>query len=89
MNKNKNTFNKIELMYRSSKMNEERMNVMRANMPLPDMNDSMGNDSIMRYLPPIMNLNSVSHFLSISCGQLKLCEICVIHFVGDQTCQEC
>lgn len=62
MNKNKKNFNKIELMYRSSKMNEERMNVMRANMPLPDMNDAMGNDSIMRYLPPIMNLNSVSHF---------------------------
>lgn len=53
---------KIELMYRSSKMNEQKVNVMRANVPLPDMNDNEGKDSIIRYLPPIINLNSVSFF---------------------------
>jgi len=40
-------------------MNEEKMNVMRANMPLPDINDVDGKDSIIRYLPPINNLNAV------------------------------
>ncbi len=50
---------KVELMYRSSKMNEEKVNVMRANVPLPDINDVEGKDSIIRYLPPINNLNTV------------------------------
>ena len=53
---------KIELMYRSSKMNEEKVNVMRSNVPLPDLNDAEGKDSIVRYLPPIVNLNSVGFF---------------------------
>lgn len=48
----------IELMYRSSKMNEVKVNVMRANVPLPDINDAEGKDSIVRYLPPIANLNN-------------------------------
>lgn len=72
MNNNKKSHKKIELMYRSSKMNEERMNVMRANMPLTDINDSMGNDSIMRYLPPIMNLNNVSSLMKLSKPNLIL-----------------
>ena len=50
---------KIELMYRSSKMNEERMMLMQANSPLPDLNDLNGKESIVRYLPAI-NLHSVS-----------------------------
>ncbi len=50
---------KIELMYRSSKLNEERVNVMRSNSPLPNINDNDGKESIIRYLPPI-NLNDVS-----------------------------
>ena len=49
---------KIELMYRSSKLNEERVNVMRSNSPLPNINDNEGKESIIRYLPPI-NLNDV------------------------------
>ncbi len=46
-------------MYRSSKMNQERVNVMRANSPLPDVNDIEGKDSIVRYLPPIFDINDV------------------------------
>jgi hypothetical protein len=49
---------KIELMYRSSKMNEERMMLMRTNSPLPDLNDLNGKESIIRYLPSI-NLHNV------------------------------
>lgn len=52
---------KIELMYRSSKLNEERVNVMRTNSPLPDLNDNQGKESIIRYLPPI-NLHDVRLF---------------------------
>ncbi len=51
---------KIELMYRSSKMNEEKVNVMRANVPLPDLNDQEGKESIMRYLP-YLNVKSLKH----------------------------
>lgn len=58
MKKNKILRNEIELMYRSSKMNEEKVNMMRANVPLPDMNDNEGKHSILRYLPPIINLNN-------------------------------
>ena len=56
-----NKFNskKVELMYRSSKLNEQRVNIMRTNSPLPNVNDNEGKESIIRYLPPI-NLNEVS-----------------------------
>lgn len=56
--RNKIFRSEIELMYRSSKMNENKVSMMRANGPLPDMNDSEGKDSIIRYLPPIINLNN-------------------------------
>ena len=46
-------------MYRSSKLNEQRVNIMRTNSPLPNVNDNEGKESIIRYLPPI-NLNEVS-----------------------------
>ena len=46
--------NEVELMYRSSKMNEEKFGVLRANSPIPDLNDRNGRESIGRYLPPIM-----------------------------------
>ena len=58
MNKQLLIPSKIELMYRSSKMNEERMMLMRTNSPLPDLNDTHGKESIVRYLPSI-NLNTV------------------------------
>lgn len=58
MEKNLLIPHKIELMYRSSKMNEEKMMLMRTNSPLPDLNDAEGKESIVRYLPPI-NLNDV------------------------------
>jgi hypothetical protein len=58
MKKNLLIPHKIELMYRSSKMNEEKMMLMRTNSPLPDLNDAEGKESIVRYLPPI-NLNDV------------------------------
>lgn len=57
LNKTKILRNEIELMYRSSKMNEERMMLMRTNSPLPDLNDAQGKESIVRYLPSI-NLNT-------------------------------
>jgi hypothetical protein len=40
-------------MYRSSKMNEEKFGVLRADSPIPDLNDRYGNESISKYLPPI------------------------------------
>lgn len=40
-------------MYRSSKMNEEKFGVLRADSPLPDLNDKDGKEGISRYLPPI------------------------------------
>ena len=46
-------------MYRSSKLNEEKVNVLRSNSPLPDLNDLEGKSSIIQYLPPI-NLKTVS-----------------------------
>ena len=45
-------------MFRSSKLNEEKSGIMQANSPLPDLNNNNGNDSISRYLPPIINLNT-------------------------------
>lgn len=56
--RNKIFRSEIELMYRSSKMNENKVSMMRTNLPLPDMNDAEGKDSIIRYLPPIINLNN-------------------------------
>lgn len=56
---------KIELMYRSSKLNEERVSYMRTNQsPLPDLNDHEGKESIIRYLPPI-DLSDVYYFYTI------------------------
>lgn len=63
MNKQLLIPSKIELMYRSSKMNEERMMLMRTNSPLPDLNDAQGKESIVRYLPSI-NLNTVNYLIS-------------------------
>ena len=62
MKKNLLIPHKIELMYRSSKMNEEKMMLMRTNSPLPDLNDAEGKESIVRYLLPI-NLNDVYLFI--------------------------
>lgn len=45
--------NEIELMYRSSKLNEEKVCVLRSNSPLPDLNDRYGKEGIKKYLPPI------------------------------------
>jgi len=62
--------NKIELMYRSSKLNEEKVCVLRTNSPLPDLNDRFGRDGISKYLPPIeqkeqkkLRINSALEFL--------------------------
>jgi hypothetical protein len=78
---NQKTHKKIELMYRSSKMNEEKMNVMRANMPLPDINDVDGKDSIIRYLPPINNLNAVISLkvLSVKKETTTINKFCIFH----------
>ena len=55
---------KIELMYRSSKMNEERMMLMRTNSPLPDLNDLNGKESsVVRYLPSINFHNVIKIFI--------------------------
>lgn len=57
---------KIELMYRSSKMNEERSNMLRVGSPLPDINDNEGKESIVRYLPSI-DLSEVCIFVTVFC----------------------
>lgn len=61
MNKQLLIPSKVELMYRSSKMNEERMMLMRSNSPLPDLNDVHGKESINKYLPSI-NFNNVNFY---------------------------
>lgn len=45
--------NEVELMYRSSRMNQEKFGVLRANSPIPDLNDRHGSESISKYLPPM------------------------------------
>lgn len=47
--------NETELMYRSSKLNEEKAAILRhIDSPFPDLNDRNGNESVVRrYLPPI------------------------------------
>jgi hypothetical protein len=45
--------NELELMYRSSKLNAEKVNILQSNANLPDLNDNQGKESISRYLPLI------------------------------------
>jgi hypothetical protein len=47
-------------MYRSSKLNEERVSNLRSSSPLPDLNDNMGTESIMKYFPTINYVNQVT-----------------------------
>ena len=42
---------RLELMYRSSRMNEDRFNVLTFNNPLPDLNNQGGDESVARYMP--------------------------------------
>ena len=42
---------KLELMFRSSHMNEDRAAVLQFNNPIPDLNNRNGGESVARYLP--------------------------------------
>jgi hypothetical protein len=54
--------NEVELMYRSSRMNQEKFCVLRAHSPIPDLNDRNGYESVGRYLPPLI-LKEVCFYL--------------------------
>ena len=41
----------LELMFRSSHMNEDRAAVLQFNNPIPDLNNRHGGESVARYLP--------------------------------------
>lgn len=43
---------KTELMGRSSKLNQDKTNILLYNNPLPDLVNSSGDEGIDRYLPP-------------------------------------
>ncbi|CAF0922621.1 unnamed protein product [Brachionus calyciflorus] len=45
--------NELELMYRSSKMNEEKVNFLKITSAPLDLNDQIGKQSIIKYLPGI------------------------------------
>ena len=52
----------MELMFRSSTMNEDKCRVLMYNNPPPDMNNWSGDESVQRYIPTIMDQNWVSCF---------------------------
>ena len=55
--------NELELMYRSSKMNEEKVNFLRGSNSTFDVNEQIGKQSIIKYLPAI-DLNGVRLFFN-------------------------
>jgi hypothetical protein len=58
--------NELELMYRSSKLNAEKVNILQSNANLPDLNDNQGKESISRYLP-LIDQNHVNIFNLFLC----------------------
>ena len=52
---------RLELMYRSSRMNEDRFNVLLHNNPPPDLNNMTGDESVARYMPSWVDGASVGH----------------------------
>ena len=52
---------KVELMFRSSTINEDRSQVMLYNDPIPNVNNREGEEGVARYMPSWMNEQWVSH----------------------------
>lgn len=51
---------KVELMFRSSHINEDRSKVLMFNNPMPDLNNKQGEESVDRYLPSWIEDDNVS-----------------------------
>ena len=54
-----NSRHQLELMFRSSHMNEDRANVLQFNNPIPDLNNLQGEESVARYMPSWVDFDEV------------------------------